>query len=291
MKPAAFTYLAPRTRKEAVDLLGRYGDRAKLIAGGQTLVPMMNFRLVRPEFLIDLNRIGDLGYIKECDGALAIGALTRHREIEKSELVQRLCPLASQAVPHIAHSVIRNRGTIGGSLAHADPAAEWALVVTALNGELVLEGPRGIRTVPAAEFFVAQLTTVIESDELLVEVRLPILSARYGVAFTEINRRHGDFALTSVAAQIKLADDGTLDQFMLALGAVTDVPLNVSHYGERFKGRPIDEATFDGIEVEIAAGIEPIADIHASAAYRKDLVEVLVPRTLKAAIARARGVA
>jgi len=291
MKPAAFTYLAPRTRKEVVDLLDRYGDRAKLLAGGQTLVPMMNFRLVRPEFLIDLNRVHDLSYIKESNGVLAIGALTRHREIERSSLVQQLCPLAYQAVPHIAHTVIRNRGTIGGSLAHADPAAEWALVVTALNAELVLESSRGSRTVPAAEFFIAQLTTVMESDEILVEVRLPIAVGQYGVAFTEINRRHGDFALTSVAAQIRLAEDATLEQFTLAVGAVEQVPLNVSSYGEQFKGCRIEDDTFDGIEREIVAGIDPIFDIHASAEYRRDLVEALVPRVLKAAIARARGVA
>lgn len=289
MKPAAFAYLAPRTRKEAIDLLGQYGDRAKILAGGQTLVPMMNFRLVRPEFLVDINHVRDLSYIRKDGGVLAIGSLTRHREIEKSPLVQQFCPLASRAVRHIAHTVIRNRGTIGGSLAHADPAAEWSLVVTALNAELVLECPRGSRTVPAKDFFLSELTTVIESDEILVEVRLPIASGKFGVAFSEINRRHGDFALASVAAQIAFTEDNTLEHFALAVGAVEPVPLNVSRYGERFKGCRIENDTFDGIERDIAVGIEPLSDIHASADYRRELVEALVPRVLKAAIAHARG--
>lgn len=289
MKPVAFAYFAPRTRQEAVALLGEYGERAKLLAGGQTLVPMMNFRLARPEALIDLNRVEGLNYINERDGVLTIGSLTRHREIERSTLVRQLCPLASQAVPHIAHAVIRNRGTIGGSLANADPAAEWPLVVVALEGELVVEGPRGTRTIAARDFFVSQLTTALDADEILVEIRLPIVSGKTGSAFDEVNRRHGDFAMASAATQVTLSNSGTIEHFMLALGAVGPVPLNVSHHGERFKGQRVDERAFDELGRQIAAEIDPSFDIHASAEYRRDLVEVLVPRVLKAAVARARG--
>lgn len=289
MKPAAFEYLTPRTRSEAIDLLGRYGDRAKLLAGGQTLVPMMNFRVVRPEILVDLNRIRDLSYIQEKDGILAIGSLTRHREIETSPLVRQLCPLAFWAAPNIAHAVIRNRGTIGGSLAHADPAAEWALVAAALDAELVAESPRGTRTIAAKDFFVAQLTTALTADEVLVEIRLPIASGRVGAAFGEISRRHGDFALASVAAQVTCSEEAVLEQFVLALGGVGPVPVNVSHHGERFKGRHVDELSFDELAREVVAGIDLLSDIHGSAEYRKDVVGVLVPRVLEAAIARAKG--
>ncbi len=289
MKPAAFEYLTPRTRAEAVDLLDRYGGRAKLLAGGQTLVPMMNFRIVRPEFLIDLNRLDDLSYIREDDGILAIGSLTRHREIETSPLVRRLCPLAFRAAPLIAHAVIRNRGTIGGSLAHADPAAEWALVATALQAEMVAESSRGRRTIPAEEFFVAQLTTALTDEEVLVEIRVPVASGRVGAAFEEISRRHGDFALVSVAAQIACSEDGRLRQFVLGLGGVCPVPVDVSRYGEHFKGDVLDDLSFDGLAREIAAAIDPLSDIHASAEYRRDVIEVLVPRALNVAVARARG--
>ncbi len=289
MKPAAFSYLAPRTRKEALELLSRHGERAKLLAGGQTLVPMMNFRLVRPELLIDINGIRDLDYIQESDGVIAIGALTRHRAIEKSKLISRLCPLASQAAPNIAHAVIRNRGTIGGSLAHSDPAAEWALVVTALGGELVIESVRGTRRVPAHEFFVAQLTTALAPDELLVEIRLPATSEKIGSAFIEVNRRHGDFALASVAAQITLHAHGTIKQLILALGAVAPVPLNLSRYVRQFQGCHLEEITLEGLSRKIAGEVEPMSDIHASSDFRRDLVEVLLPRAVKAAVAQVRG--
>lgn len=288
MKPADFGYLAPRTREEAVELLSGYGERAKLLAGGQTLVPMMNFRLVRPEFLIDINRIDELDYIKKSDDVIAIGALTRHRTIEKSEIVKKLCPLASRAAPNIAHAVIRNRGTVGGSLAHSDPAAEWALVVTALGGELVIEGARGVRKVPAHEFFVAQLTTALAPDELLVEIRLPAAPERTGSAFIEVNRRHGDFALASVAAQVTVHEHGTIKQLVIALGAVTPVPLNLSRHGRYFEGCCPEELPLEEISRKIAGEVEAMSDIHASSDLRRDLVQVLVPRAVRAALAHVR---
>ena len=254
MKPAAFDYRAPKTVDEALALLRQHGAQAKLLAGGQSLVPVLNFRLATPALLVDLNRIPALAGIREEDRALVIGAMTRNREIEKSGLVRNRNPLLHAAMPYIAHAQIRNRGTIGGSLAHADPAAELPAVCVACEAEMLICGPRGERRVPAAEFFQGLFTTALEPDELLTAVRFPAWPTGRKFAFLEVSRRHGDFAIVGVAAVV---DSG--------------VPRVVVFGAE------------DGPRL-FSGQINPRSDHHASADYRRELVEVLTRRALQQAM-------
>jgi carbon-monoxide dehydrogenase medium subunit len=289
MKPAAFDYVAPATLEEAIGLLSRHGADAKLLAGGQSFVPMANFRVLRPQVVIDLNRIASLAYISERESGLAIGAMTRHRAIERSSLVRKRCPLMAEAVPNIAHAAIRNRGTLGGSLSHADPAAEWPVVAVALGATLVARSARGERTIPAAEFFVALLSTALEPDEVLVEIRFPGAPARTGAAFLEVSRRHGDFALVSVGAQATLSAAGELEAVHLALGGVGTSPFDAAGLAGGLVGTQPDAQALGMLGSSIAAALEPSEDLHASAQYRRDVAAVLVPRALQMALERARG--
>jgi carbon-monoxide dehydrogenase medium subunit len=289
MKPAAFDYVAPATLEEAIGLLSRHGADAKLLAGGQSFVPMANFRVLRPQVVIDLNRIESLAYISEREGGLAIGAMTRHRAIERSTLVRERCPLMAEAVPNIAHAAIRNRGTLGGSLSHADPAAEWPVVAVALGATLVARSARGERTIPAAEFFVALLSTALEPDEVLVEIRFPGAPARTGCAFLEVSRRHGDFALVSVGAQVTLSVAGKVEAVRLALGGVGASPFDAAGLAGGLLATQPDAQALAELGRGIAAAIEPSEDLHASAQYRRDVAAVLVPRALQTAFERAKG--
>ena len=287
MKPAAFDYFAPESLEEALSLLGKHSSNAKLLAGGQSFVPMANFRVLRPEVVIDLNRIAALGFIAERDGALAIGAMVRHRAVERSELVRARCPLIAQAVPNIGHAVIRNRGTIGGSLSHSDPAAEWPVVAIALEATMVARSPRGERLIPAAGFFVGLLTTSLADDEILVEIRFPVAPARTGAEFLEISRRHGDFALVSVGAQVTLSNAGAIDDIRLALGGVGPFPFDAWALAKRLVGSTPQASDLEALGAEVAKRIEPPSDLHASAEYRKEVAGVLVVRALRVALARA----
>ncbi|MGH7312443.1 MAG: FAD binding domain-containing protein, partial [Candidatus Rokuibacteriota bacterium] len=225
MKPPTFDYLAPTSLDETLALLGELGERAKPLAGGQSLVPLLSFRLVRPQHVVDLNGVAALAGIREDDGHLVIGAMTRQRAVETSALVRTRCPLLAQAMPQIGHAQIRNRGTIGGSLAHADPAAELPAVVAALQGELVIRSARGRRVLKPEQFFVGYLSTAAEPTELLVEVRLPVVPARTGTAFLEVSRRHGDFALVGVAATVTLDEAGVCTASAIALTGVGSTPV------------------------------------------------------------------
>lgn len=289
MKPAAFEHVTPRSVAEAINLLATHGDNAKLLAGGQTLVPMMNFRLLAPGLLIDMNHIAEMRFIADKGAWISIGAMTRHREVERSDLIRTHCPLLAAAVPHIAHAVIRNRGTAGGSLAHADPAAEWPTVVVALGAELVVRGPKGSRTIPASAFFESLLTTALAPDEILVEIRLPKAPANTGAVFLEVNRRHGDFALVTVAAQVTLSADGTFKQISLALGGVSSTPVDVQKQVSHLLGTRPESADFEELGQRIAEAIDPIADPHASSEYRRDVAAGLLPRALRAAVANVQG--
>src|SRR5437762_12211603 len=202
MKPPKFEYHAPRTVDEALALLGRYGGDAKVLAGGQSLMPLLNFRLARPAALVDLNRIASLAYIREQDGQVRFGAMTRQRTIEFSPVVAQRLPLLKEATRWVGHLPIRTRGTIGGSIAHADPSAEYPAVLAALEGEVVARGPKGERVVKAKDLFVTYLTTSLEPDEVLVEVRLPMMDAAAGFALEEFARRRGDFAIVAIAAMV-----------------------------------------------------------------------------------------
>jgi CO/xanthine dehydrogenase FAD-binding subunit len=286
---AQFEYLAPASTGEALAMLTEHGEQAKLLAGGQSLVPLMNFRLVRPGYLVDLNGIGDLAGIREEDGHLAIGAMTRQRAVERSPLVQARCPLLAEAMPLIGHFQIRNRGTIGGSLAHADPAAELPAVVAALGGELLAKGPKGERRISSDRFFKGYLTTDLGPDELLVGVSVPVAPPRTGAAFLEVSRRHGDFALVGVAALLTLDAAGVCTRAALALTGVGPVPVVAEEAARVVIGGKPTPAAFEEAGRRVSAALSPDSDIHASAEYRKHVGGVLARRALARAFDRARG--
>jgi aerobic carbon-monoxide dehydrogenase medium subunit len=287
MKPAAFAYHRPASEPEALDLLARLGGDAKPLAGGQSLVPAMNFRLARPAALVDLNAVRALSYIKEEGDTLVIGAMTRQRDVERSALVASRAPLLSQAMPWIAHPQIRNRGTIGGSLAHADPAAELPAVMVALQARMVLRSPGGTRRVPAAEFHTGLFTTALAPGELLVAVEIPRRPARSGSAFLEVSRRHGDFALAGVAAEVTLGADGRCAGASIALLSVGEGPVSAARAAAALRGaEPNERVMAEAARLASESDIDPPGDIHASPAYRRQLVRVLVTRALVAAAAR-----
>lgn len=288
MKPATFTYHAPATLAEALRLLAEFGDTVKVLAGGQSLVPLMNFRLVRPEHVVDIGRVAALRYIQDEDGFLRTGALTTHAEIECSPLFQARCPLAPAAARHIGHSAIRNRGTVGGSVAHADPSAEWPLVLTCTGGSIVTEGPGGRRTIPAREFFLGYLTTALLPGELVVEVQFPALPAGAGWSFQEIARRHGDFALVAAAAVVTLDGAGRIGSARLALAGASPAPMLVEAVNILRGERPT-EAALRQVAAEAVRDLSPESDLHAPAEYRREVAGVLARRTLTEAVRRAGG--
>jgi len=288
MKPPRFAYHDPRTRSEALALLETYTDDAKILAGGQSLVPLLNMRLAQPVHLLDINRLPDLAYIREENGGLAIGALTRQRDIEHSSLVRNLCPLLAQAIPFIGHSPIRSRGTIGGSLAHADPAAELPAVLVALGGHIRAESHTRSRQIPADSFFISQLQTALTPNELLTEAWFPIAPPRTGAAFVEISRRHGDFALVGIAAQLSLHENGTISAAHLALLGVAPTPLHVQAAETSLLGQQPGEAAFVNAAEQTVADLDPDTDLHASAEYRREVAGVLISRALYTAADRAR---
>lgn len=284
MKPAPFEYVRAASVREAIALLDH--DDAKIIAGGQSLVPMMNFRLAQPERIVDINAIAELSGIREDGSDIVLGSLVRHAEAMRSPLLARHFPVIAEAMHHVAHLAIRNRGTIGGSLVHADPSAEWPLLVALLDGEIVAEGPDGCRTVKADEFFVAPLVTEIDETEILVAVRFPKPAPGAGMAFDEVARRAGDFAVASAGALVSV-EDGVMREVRVALGGVGDGPVRATAVEEELTGRVADKVSISDT-VELACeGLEPETDIHASAEYRLSLVPVLVRRVLERAVLRA----
>ena len=288
MKPAPFEYHRPESVEEALALLASHGYDAKVLAGGQSLVPAMNFRLAQPAVLVDLNRVPGLDYVAERGGVLRIGAMARQRAVERSERVARLAPLVAEALPHVAHPQIRNRGTLGGSIAHADPAAELPAVMLALGARFHLAGPNGTRAVDAEDFFLGLFATALEPEELLLEVEVPVRPPRSGWAFDELSRRHGDFALAGIAAAVVLGEDGRCADARIALLGVGDGPVLSRGAADVLLA---EDATDEGIAAAAeaaAAELDPPSDIHASAEYRRRLAEVLVRRVLPRAFARAR---
>ncbi len=289
MKPPSFDYLAPASVEEALALLGDLGEGAKALAGGQSLVPMLNFRLVRPRHLVDLNGLTELAGIREDDGRLVIGAMTRQRAVERSALVRARCPLLAEAMPQIGHVQIRNQGTIGGSLAHADPAAELPAVVAALDGELVLRSARGQRVLKPEQFFVTYFTTAAAPAELLVEVRLPAMPPRTGSAFVEVSRRHGDFALVGVAATVTVDEAGVCTGSALALTGVGRTPVVAREAARALVGVKPTAAAIDDVGRRVAGAVRPDGDLHASSEYRRHLAGVLTRRALARAAERVTG--
>ena len=288
MKPAPFAYHRPASVDEAVSLLARHGGEAKPLAGGQSLIPAMNFRLARPAVLVDLNRIAGLAGIRPGADGVRIGAMTRQRAVERDATVAQHAPLLAEALPHIAHPQIRTRGTVGGSLAHADPAAELPAVMVALGATFGLHSPRGKRLVAAEEFYTGLFTTALAPDELLVEIAIPRAGPRRGSAFAEVARRHGDYALAGVAAVVALDDAGRCREARIALLSVGDGPVLARKAAKAITGEePTANAIQEAADAAASKDVDPPGDIHASAAYRRQLVSVLVRRTLQSAFERA----
>jgi len=291
MKPAPFKYYAPATVDEALVHLAEHGWDAKVLAGGQSLIPMMNFRLAQPAVLVDLNNVAELFYIRpHRDGGLLVGAMTRQRQVERDSLVAERVPMIHAALPKVAYPQIRSRGTFGGSIAHADPSAELVAASVALRGQFRLRSKRGERWVPADQFFVGLFTTVLEPEELLVEIALPPLPPRSGWSFLEVARRHHDFALVGVAAVAVLDGRGRCEQARLVYFSVGDGPVEAHHAAGVLQGQePTVEAIAEAAQTAGKADVDPNSDINASAEYRRHLVKVLGQRALAEAFARARG--
>lgn len=292
MKPAPFEYHRPDSVDEALALLAEHGYDAKLLAGGQSLVPAMNFRLAAPGVLIDLNRIPGLDGLSANDGGVRMGAMVRQRTAERSPLVASGAALLAETLPYVAHAQIRNRGTIGGTIAHADPAAEIPAVMLALDARFHLRGPGGMRIVSAGDFFTGLFGTALEAEEMLVEVEIPPAAPRTGWAFDEVSRRHGDYALAGIAATVQVDGAGRCTAARIALLSVADGPVLAAEAAAALVGNePSDAAIRAAAQAAAQHDIDPPGDIHASPEYRRQLVDVLVRRVLPRAFARARDAA
>jgi carbon-monoxide dehydrogenase medium subunit len=288
VKPAPFEHAAPATLDEAVSLLERHADgEARVLAGGQSLMPLLNMRLARPELLVDLNRISELSYLRDENGTLAIGAMTRKRALEESALVARRHPLLLAATRLVAHPQIRNRGTVGGSMAHADPAAEYPALALLLGVELCAVGPQGPRRIAADAFFQGALTTALSPFEILTEVRVPALADGTGWSFQEVARRHGDFALGGAGATLRLDARGRIAEARVVLFGVGTKPMRLSTIEASLRGETPSEGLFEAAGRTTSATVEePLADVHASAEYRRNLAGVVTRRALAEAAAR-----
>jgi CO/xanthine dehydrogenase FAD-binding subunit len=291
MKPAPFEYYRPATLEEALDLMAEYGDQAKPLAGGQSLIPAMNFRLARPAVVVDINHISELSHIREEAGELSVGGLTRQRDVERSPIVRRVAPLLHETMPFIAHMAIRNRGTVGGSLAHADPAAELPAIALALGARLHARSRARDRWIAAGEFFTGLFSTSLNPDELLVEIAVPRLPERSGCAFEEVSRRHGDYALAGSAAVVTLDARGRCIRARVVLLSVGDRPVVAERAGRILNGEvPSAPSIEAAAEAAASQDIDPPTDIHASSEYRRHLAAVLMRRALGRAVARANEI-
>lgn len=284
MKPARFKYWAPEAVADVVDFLADRGEDTKLLAGGQSLMPVMNMRLARPEYLIDLNRLGGLDEIRRENGHLSIGAMARQEAILESPLAAESCPLLGAAIPWIGHMAIRHRGTLGGTVVHADPAAELPAVAVALDAEMVLLRRSGRRSVPAEEFFISYFTTAAEADELLVEVRFPVQPQGSRVAVREIARRHGDFALAGVVVSLVAHEDGSVSSPRVCALGVDDVPRRLRASESVLDGQVPSEELLREAGRLAAEAVEPEDDMHATASYRREMTGVLTQRAVTEAL-------
>ena len=291
MKPAPFEYHAPASLEEALFILHNSGGEAKILAGGQSLVPAMNFRVVQPSVLIDLNRVPELGYVHEDGECLRIGAMTRERQLELDESIVKRTPLLHEAAPHIAHPQIRNRGTIGGSIVNADPAAELPVLMLASQARLKARSASAERWIEAKEFFVGMFTTALEPDEILVEIELPFMPPRTGWSFLEVAPRAGDYAMMGVAALVTLDDAGKCKEAKLVYLNAGDGPVDAREAAQLLQGQSLNEELIESA-AQTASGqeINPFGNIHASVEYQRHLANVLTRKALKLAIQRAAEV-
>ena len=287
MKPAAFVYIAPNSLEAAVEAIAAANGDGKILAGGQSLMPLLNFRMARPSVIVDLMHIPGMSFIERRGDTVAIGALTRHADLEFSDLIAQKLPVMAAAMPHVAHLAIRNKGTIGGSLSHADPAAELPMLAVFYGATIKVQGSGGRRDIPAEDFFVSALTNCLDPDEIVFEIDFPVLTSHAGWAFEEVARRFGDFALACIAVSLEILDGRIVDARVAVMG-VADTPrrLRQAEDALRGEGEPKTAAKFGKI---VRACVSPESDIHVSAEYRKNLIGALAERAFTTAWMRAAG--
>ena len=289
MKPPAFDYVRAADASEAIEALARAGGDGKVLAGGQSLMPMLNFRLLRPSVLVDINRIPGLDHIEAGTDGMRVGALVRHHKLETSAGIKAHFPIITAAMAHVAHLAIRNRGTIGGSLAHSDPAAELPLLAVLLGAKLKVRGPDGVRTIDAADFHVGALTSALQEGELLEEVALPYLPPGTGWGFEEVARRLGDFAIVAMGAAVTLAG-GQVSEVRIAVTGLGDVPQRIAAAEDLLVGaQEPDKSLMDAAAQTVMDAIDPGSDVHVSGEYRRHIAGALTRRVVRAAFLRAGG--
>jgi CO/xanthine dehydrogenase FAD-binding subunit len=288
MKPAAFKYIAATSLEQALALKAEHGDDAKFLAGGQSLMPTMNFRLAQPSVLIDINAIGDLAGIRPSGAATRIGPVTRYRTMQRDATFAKAFALIGEALPHIAHPQIRNRGTIGGNLSHADPASELPAISLALRARLRLQAAAGERWIEASDFFVGALTTDLQPDEMLTEIEFPLPKPSTGCCFMEIARRRGDFAIVGVAAMVTVNEANECTDVRLTFCGVGETPVDASAAAETLIGQALSEPAIEDVVASVQAMIDPAGSVHATAGYQRHVAGVLAERALRTADRRAR---
>jgi carbon-monoxide dehydrogenase medium subunit len=289
MIPGAFEYLAPQTLTEAIKLMQEHGDEAKILAGGQSLIPLMKYRLASPGYLVDINRVSELSFIKESNGHLRIGALTREADLEKSELVAGGYPLLMDTTKFVADPLVRNLATVGGNLAHGDPANDHPATMLALRAQLVARGPAGERTIPVDEFFQDLFVTALAPDELLTEIRVPKPAPRSGGAYQKLERKVGDFATAGVAVYLVMNENRTCQEVGIGLTNMGPVPMRAARSEDALRGQGPTEAAIREASELAAKDCQPTADLRGSVEYKRALVRVLTKRALQQALQRATG--
>jgi carbon-monoxide dehydrogenase medium subunit len=289
MIPSSFEYHSPKTLEDAFRLLERHGDEAKLLAGGHSLLPLMKLRLAAPRFVIDIGRLHALRYIREENGRIAIGALTTHAEVEHSALLRAKCPLLPETAAEIGDIQVRNCGTLGGSLAHADPAADYPAAILALDAEIVASSKAGARVIPASEFFVEMLTTQLRPGEILTEVRVPVSAKGSGSAYVKMPQPASGFAVVGVAARVLLGPGGKLTDVALGVTGVGPKAYRASAVEKALRGKKSNEKLLARAMKSIAQGVDPLADLHASAEYRREMAAIIARRAFERALLRASG--
>jgi carbon-monoxide dehydrogenase medium subunit len=288
VKPAPFEYEAPATVEEALSLLKQHGEEAKFLAGGQSLIPLLALRLARPTALVDLSLLDELRFLHEGDTTV-IGAMTTHREVEKNEYLFDRCPMIREAMALVGHVAIRNRGTVGGSCAHADPAAEWPVLALVLDAEFEVKGPGGTRMVPADELFLSYFTTSLEPEEMVTEVRLRLPIEGAGTTFMELSRRHGDFGIAGVAAVVT-RENGSIKESRVGLMGAGGIPVRPTEAERILAGSEPTEDVLEAATEAVDRAIEPTGDIHGSEDFRRNAIKVLTKRAVRRSFERARRI-
>lgn len=288
MIPTSFEYFSPRSVQEALRLLEKYPDDAKILAGGHSLLPQMKLRLAAPKYLVDIGRIADLVYIKERGDQISIGAMTTHYALESSSLLKEKCPLLPQTAAEIGDVQVRNRGTLGGSLAHADPAADWPAAILALNAEIKATGPSGDRVIKAENFFVDMLSTALKTNEIVTEIRVPRFPARTGSVYLKMHQKASGFAIVGVAVRVTVDSNQVCQEVGIGITGVGSIAYRAKSVENELKGKKLDSAAIQQASKQAASGVDPLSDLHASADYRAHLAAVYTKRALEAALVRAK---